>query len=550
MENYVNKTRKAAAMESKDYPYLKIDNYDNFYELLKARYEHNADDIAVKYFNKNQIIDVTYGRFIEEISCVYEFIDELEIKDTNIGIFLENRYEYLVIYLASMLNHVSAPMDKEVDTVTLRTSIEKFDIKMIFYSNKTSEKVLKAAETLEIQLINIDEAYDDIIRHKCDGVTELFLSKTKNVDKDKFAVLATTSGSDGRMKGVMLSQYNIINNIRGTLENNTLGNPTFAFLPMNHTYGMNPCILATFYNGTTVCLNSSMKYFARELKAFNPDFFGAVPMVVERIYENILREAKKQNKDKSLSKAIKISQFLRKFHIDIRHQLFGNLICDNLTKIVNGGAPLSSFYVERFDELGIRLLNGYGLTECSPTVAVSRVKNNVPGSAGTIMNHIEVKIADDGEILVKGPNVMLGYYKDEQATADCMENGYFKTGDIGYTIGRVIFITGRKKNLMVLENGKKASPELIEEKLNALSYVAASLAVLRKVNNSNTIITALIRFENNKENLKSELEKRLREDIKYINQHLPSYMNIDDYEIMETDFQKTSIDKIKRSLYV
>ena len=191
---------------------------------------------------------------------------------------------------------------------------------------------------------------------------------------------------------------------------------------------------------------------------------------------------------------VHISDYLWKIVIDIRHRLFGNLLCDNLTKIVNGGVPLSAYYVERFNELGIHILNGYGLTECSPTVVISCEFNNVPGSAGTIMKHIDVKISDDGEIMVKGPNIMLGYYKDIESIKECFSDGYFKTGDIGYTVGKVIFVTGRKKKLIVLENGKKVSPEMLEEKLNLLPYISDSLVVPRK-NNKNTLITALVRFD-------------------------------------------------------
>lgn len=556
-------------MKSRDYPYLNTAIYDNFYELLKARYEESREVTAISFFRQKELCEISYGRLIQEISSVFMQLQKMGICNQHIGLFLENRYEYLVIYLACIFGNVAVPLDKEMDVETLAQCMQQFDVKVVFCSDKTKEKVDEAAGLLqaqqEVQIqqhswtcvllpINVDEQYKTLIaacgaleQEKQDKQVPAFFAQIADTDKDRFAVLASTSGTDGKLKGVMLSQYNIITNIRGTLENNVLGNPTFAFLPMNHTYGMNPCILATFYNGTTVCLSSGMKYFSRDLKAFNPDFFGAVPMVIESIYENILKEAKRQKKDKKLQVAIRLSQFLRFFHIDIRHRLFGNLLCSNLTKIVNGGAPLNPYYVKKFDEIGIKILNGYGLTECSPTVAVSREFNNVLGSAGTIMKHIDVKIAKDGEILVSGPNVMLGYYKDEEATRACMQDGYLRTGDIGYTLGRVLFVTGRKKNLIVLENGKKAAPEMIEEKLNVLPYVSDSLVVARKVNHRNMVITALIRFAPEWE--ENEAEALLKEDIRKVNQCLPSYMSMEDYEIMKEDFVKTGTMKIKRNLY-
>ena len=209
--------------------------------------------------------------------------------------------------------------------------------------------------------------------------------------------------------------------------------------------------------------------------------------------------------------------------------------------MVSGGATLNPIYVEKFEELGIKLLNGYGLTECSPLVAVNRSINNVQGSVGTIIKDDEVKIAKDGEILVKGPNIMLGYYKDKKATSESIKNGYFKTGDFGYKKGNVLYITGRKKNLIVLENGKNFSPEVIEEKLSELSYIKECIVTTRKQKN-NTIIVAKLYIDGDMSSLENDIEK--------INSVFPKYMHIDDYEIMEEEFEKNSTKKIIRSKYV
>ena len=209
--------------------------------------------------------------------------------------------------------------------------------------------------------------------------------------------------------------------------------------------------------------------------------------------------------------------------------------------MVSGGAALNPIYVEKFGELGIKLLNGYGLTECSPLVAVNRSVYNVQGSVGTIIKDDEVKIAKDGEILVKGPNVMLGYYKDKKATSESIKNGYFKTGDFGYKKGNVLYITGRKKNLIILENGKNFSPEVIEEKLIELSYVKECIVTTRKQKN-NTIIVAKLYIDGDMSSLETDIEK--------INSVFPKYMHIDDYEIMEEEFEKNSTKKIIRSKYV
>ncbi|MGM9875299.1 MAG: AMP-binding protein, partial [Bacilli bacterium] len=442
--------------------------------------------------------------------------------------------------LSSVFLNVIAPIDKEITSIDLSNLIEKFDIKVLFYTNKTKDIVLSAIkDNSALKLINLDECYQYIIQKEYPA--KKFLDEVKFVDKDKFSVLAFTSGTTGEFKGVMLSQYNITSNLRAAIENNPLKSPTLVVLPMNHTYGFNPGVLNTLYNSGTLCINMDLKYIVKDLKIYNPYFVGVVPMMVEGIYNNIIREAKRKNKYNMLMKMIKISNFLLKFKIDIRHLLFGNILCKGLRLMVSGGATLNPIYVEKFEELGIKLLNGYGLTECSPLVAVNRDIYNVPGSVGTIIKDDDVIIAKDGEILVKGPNVMLGYYKDKKSTRESMKNGYFKTGDFGYKKGNILYITGRKKNLIILENGKNFSPEVIEEKLLELPYIKECIVTTRKRKN-NTIIVAKLYIDGEK----SSIEK----DIERINTIFPKYMHIDDYEIMDTEFEKNSTKKIIRSKYV
>ena len=521
------------------YPYYKTVNYNNFYQMLKGWIERHPDVVALRYMEDDKIIDITYKETVKEISSIYNFFKINNMDNINIGIISENRYEYITIYLATAFNNVIVPIDKELDPDTLNKLYKDFDVEVLFCTNKTLNKVINSLKGIDIKIINIDEEYNSIINKKYN--INKFFKEVKRVKKDKFSVLASTSGTSGEMKGVMLSQYNVVVNVRGTLENNILKSPTLSILPMNHTYGFNPGVLATLYNGTTLCINRDLKYILRDIKTFNPFFFEAVPMIIEGIYNNIIREAKRQNKYKLLCRMIKISNFLRRIHIDIRHLLFGNIINKRLRLVVSGGAALNPMYVEKFDELGIKILNGYGLTECSPTIAVSREFNNVIGSAGTIMNHIKVKIASDGEILVKGPCVMLGYYKNPKETKKCMVDGYFKTGDLGYVNeDKVIFVTGRKKNLIILSNGKNVSPELIEAKILNLDYVKECIVTTRRTKN-NTLIIAKIYMEKYNDNIEK--------DIKEINKTLPNYMHIDDYEIMDKEFEKNSSKKIKRDYY-
>ncbi len=522
-------------------PFHKTVEYNSFYEMLIAHNSKIPDKPAIRFLNKKEPVTITYGEMTEQIAKIWRFYNICGIKKYNIGIVSENRYEYITIYLASVFDNAIVPVDKEITREALRNVLNKFDIKVLYYTNRTEKVVYEAAEGFDICLINIDSEYCSLIRGKFSA--DIFLQRVSTTDKDRCAVIALTSGTTGEYKGVMLSQYNILSNLRAAVENNILKSPSLSILPMNHTYGFNPGVLNTFYNGNTLCINMELKNIVRDLKYYNPYFIGVVPMVAEGMYKNIIREAKRTKKYDMLMKMIKISNFLRKFKIDLRHVFFGNILNKRLRVIVSGGAALNPYYVERFEELGISLLNGYGLTECSPLVAVNRKVHNVPGSVGRIIKDDDVQIADDGEIMVKGPNVMLGYYNDHEATAQCMKDGYYLTGDYGYKDGNILYVTGRKKNLIILENGKNFSPEPIENKLMELSYIKECLIVSRKIK-ENSIIRALIYLEEQAD------QTVIEDDIDSINKLFPSYMKIDDYEIMTEEFEKTSTKKIIRSKYV
>lgn len=556
--------------------YHKVPIYNDFHELLSFLYQERKHHPAIRYFDKKEEVSMTYRELLEEIGALYQFFKAHGIENCNIGILSENRYEYVTMYLSGVFSNVVAPIDKEITEEQCKTLIEKFDIEVLFYTNKT-ESIIQEMKTIaenvhmadknetvcdnmctyrrkeckksdnsnnsekrkkEIRFINIDMLYQTIIKEYAYPV-ESFLKDTEDVDRYKCAVLVFTSGTTGELKGVMLSQYNILSNLRAAVENNILHSPTLSVLPMNHTYGFHPGVLNTLYSGNTLCLNLNLKHIVRDLKHFNPYFIAVVPMIAEGMYKNIIREAKRTKRYATLQRMIQISNFLLKFKIDVRHLFFGNILCKNLRVIVSGGAALNPYYVERFEELGIHLLNGYGLTECAPLVAVNRAVCNVPGSVGTIIREDEVQIAEDGEIWVKGPNVMLGYYNDPEATSACMVEGYYKTGDLGYKDGNILYVTGRKKNLIILENGKNFSPEPIEEKLLTLDYIQECLVTARKRKETSMVVALLFS--------ETEIDRdRLEKDIKNINASLPSYMQIDDYEIMQAAFEKTSTKKIIR----
>lgn len=539
--------KKAKRMSCVDYDVVK---YENFHELLKGLHYNYSERTAVRFRKNGKETSISYNTLIQQICDLYYFFKNNDIQNTNIGILSENRYEYITIYLASVFQNVIAPIDREITPGELASLIKKFDIKVLFYTNKTKAKLDCLPGKENLKLVNIDTSYQTITQDHYSP--ESFFKDTEHTDSHKFSVLAFTSGTTGAVKGAMLSQCNIVSNLRAPLLYMHLESPMLQLLPMNHMYGFHPDLLSPLYNGDTICINMALKDIAKDFKYYDPYYIGVVPVMLEGIYKNIIREARRQNKEKLFYRLIKISNRLRKCHIDIRHLLFQNLINKRLRIIVCGGAFLDPVYIDRFEEIGITVLNGYGMTECAPLISVNRDRNNIRGSAGAVIQGTKVKIADDGEILVKGWNVMSGYYNDKEETELSFVDGYYKTGDIGYLEGDILYVTGRKKNLIILKNGKNFSPEVIEKKLLRLPYIKECL-VMADVRNSAEIVIAKILLDSNAENEdkvcnKSEVEQ-LKKDIEAINHTHPSYMRIDDFEIVSEEFEKTSSKKIIREKY-
>ncbi len=539
--------KKQKYTSSGDYDVVK---YENFHELLKGLYDNYSEKTAIRFRKSGKETSITYDALIRQICDLYYFYKRNDIQNRNIGILSENRYEYITIYLASVFQNVIAPIDRELTPGELASLIKKFDIKVLFYTDKTKEKLDALPEKDTLRLINIDADYQTITQDHC--APDSFFKDTEHTDSHKFSVLAFTSGTTGAVKGAMLSQRNIVSNLRAPLLYMHLESPMLQLLPMNHMYGFHPDLLSPLYNGDTICINMALKDIAKDFKYYDPYYIGVVPVMLEGIYKNIIREARRQNKEKLFYRLIKLSNRLRKCHIDIRRLLFQNLINKRLRIIVCGGAFLDPVYIDRFEEIGITVLNGYGMTECAPLISVNRDRNNIRGSAGAVIQGTKVKIADDGEILVKGWNVMSGYYNDKEETELSFVDGYYKTGDIGYLEDDILYVTGRKKNLIILKNGKNFSPEAIEKELLRLPYIKECL-VMADVRNSTEIVIAKILLDcnaDNKGNVCNDSEaEQLKKDIEAINRTLPPYMRIDDFEIVSEAFEKTSSKKIIRNKY-
>ena len=384
------------------------------------------------------------------------------------------------------------------------------------------------------------------------------------IDPDVMSILLFTSGTTSKSKAVMLNQRGIATNIYDMLlvESFYENDVNIAFLPFHHIFGSTG-MLVMLASGLKTVFPDGLRYIKQNLLEYKVSVFVGVPILIDKMYSTIVNEIEKQGKTKLISFAIGLSNILLKFHIDIRRKVFKELINalgGSMRLIISGGAPLDLKVSKWFNQIGIHLVQGYGLTETSPVISAENDINIKYGSVGIPMEHTNVKIENPdssgiGEIAVKGPNVMLGYYKDIEQTKSVIKDGWFYTGDLGYLDkDGFLFITGRKKDLIVLKNGKKVFPEEIEILVNRLDEVEESFVYGLPDKDDKNNVKIAVKIVYNKEAVKrkhsemseKELEEYLWSKIKDINKTLPMYKYIKHITITDEPLIKTTTNKIKR----
>ena len=371
-------------------------------------------------------------------------------------------------------------------------------------------------------------------------------------------MLVYTSGTTGDPKGVMLTEHNLVSVVNYGLMVADIGDRCLSVLPYHHTYEAIAGILIELHNHSCICINDSLKNVLKNLNLFKPNTIYLVPAFVEVFYKNIWSNAQKSGKDKILKMMIPVSNALRKIGIDLRPKLFKSIheaLGGNLKTIISGGAPLRAEIGQFFNDIGITLLNGYGITECSPLVSVNRIKFNDSSTVGIVLPCCEVKFENvneegDGEVCVKGDIVMMGYYKEKEKTDRVLKNGWFNTEDFGHfnSLGQLV-INGRKKNLIVLDNGKNVYPEEIENYILKIPYVQ-EVMVKGKKNDIGQEVALIAEVFLNQEKVKemneSNIKEKLKLDIRDACKDLASYKRISEIQIRENEFVKTTTNKIKR----
>ncbi len=524
------------------YPHIPVYTTKQLLEFCTNKYE---DKSAFTYQIKKQDKSISFSEFKTQVEAFGTFLFNKGIDGNHIAVFGENSYEWILTHFAVTCGgNVIVPIDKELDTDSIAELLMDSESRVLVYSDTyadISEEL--QAKLPNITYINMQDIPNCIEQGKkliSDGYTEYI---NKEVKKDDLASIVYTSGTTGKSKGVMLTHYNFCSCMYGACCNVELSGTSLLVLPLHHTFGLVASVFAVMFYGYTIYINKSLKKLPDDFKKCQPQHLFAVPLIVETLYKNIWANAKKQGKDKLLKVFVKISNALLKCGIDLRRVLFKSVISalgGNIDLIVSGGAPIDTKYIEGFKAFGITVLNGYGITECGPIVAVNRNKFNVVGSVGLPLCCNEVKISEEGEVLVKGNNVMLGYYHNEAENEKVFVDGWFKTGDIG-SIDKygALHITGRIKNLIILANGENIPAESIEEQIYTIPYVKEVICY-----GKDNVIVAEVYLDEEV----ADAKDRINDDIQTVNQRLPQIRNIGKVVVRDTEFQKTTTKKIKRNL--
>ena len=557
----------------RNYPLYEVETMTDFRSMIERAAEKYQDKNAISYRRKPsdaEAVRISYRQLREDVVAFGTSLIRLGCREKKVAIIGENSYGWVLSYLSTLaVGAVNIPVDKELPVADMASILGTAGCQVILFGKidaKIAEVVrdVPTVETLiafEASEIDNTLAIPTLIGEGREALEAGDRSYFEcEIDAEALASIVFTSGTTGKGKGVMLSQRNLASNISQALHTMTVSDKTLFALPMHHTYGSTINLAGHIHIGSEFYISSGLKYILNELKQEHPKHLILVPLFVETFHKRIWSTAERQGKAKALRALIKVSNGMRKLRLDARRMLFGSILGQfggKLHTIICGGAPLSRELVDTFDALGITLLNGYGITECSPLISCNRNLYQKEGSVGMPILGEQVKIADpnedgEGEICVKGPNVMLGYYNDPEATAAAFdEEGYFHTGDVGYQDEEGwIFITGRSKNLIILSNGKNVYPEEIEMAISGVYGVGEVIVYAgeSKANPGKEIIVAEIYPDYDALKLRGieELNLYFEEEIKKINSRSVSYKTVSRIKLRQEPFPKNSTRKITR----
>ncbi len=558
--------------EMRSLNYNKVEKFYTIKEMLEIAVEQAGDQTAFMYRQKDKVVEVKYKEFQDDTFYLGTALANKNLHESHIAVIGDNSYDWLTVYLTVLkTNGVIVPVDKELPVKDIIEVLRHSDSKVLFYSDRFEKNIEEIKQELpEIEYFigfERDKSEENILSYRefREVGKKLYDEGNKTYIEiitipEDLRMLVYTSGTTGKSKGVMLTEKNLVSCVYYGLQVSNVYTRCLSVLPYHHTYEAVAGILVALHKHVTICINDNLKNVLKNLQTFKPDYIYVVPAFAELFYKKIWATAKKEHKDTGLKILIGLSNFLRKLGIDKRRTLFKsvhNAFGGNLIKIVVGGAPVRAELGDFFDSIGINLINGYGITECSPLVSANMDDFNDPRTVGMPLLCCSIKLEDitedgEGEICVKGDIVMKGYYKNQELTDEVLKKGWFYTGDYGKINEHgQLLITGRKKNLIVLDNGKNVFPEEIENYIMGIEYVQE--VVVRGIKNEQEQEVALLaEVFLNKEKLEElkisdeEKEEKLHKDISNACKVLPLYKKISKVEIREKEFNKTTTNKIIR----
>lgn len=494
-------------------------------DIIRHGAEAYGEQTAFRYKVKKDIVDKSYRDLNRDSMAVSRMVEAMDMKGKHIALIGTTTYQWIASYFGIVgSGSVAVPIDAQLPADAVCELLERADVEMLIFDEIRKD----AAEAVARKCPGVKHIISMQAAETADGVQSLSALMATHegeyeteLDSDKLCTILFTSGTTGKSKGVMLSHRNLVDNAVCLDMKIPAGTVSMTLLPINHVYCLTMDIIKGLHIGMIICINDSIMHVQRNMKLFKPEIVLLVPLVIESIYGK-LRDAGSLIPKKMVAKAA-----------------FGG----NLRIICSGGAYLDPDYVDKFKEYGITILQGYGMTECSPVISTNLEWENKKGSVGKLLPNCEARIVDE-EIWVKGTSVMQGYYKMPEQTAEALEDGWLKTGDLGYVDeDKFVYITGRRKNLIILANGENVSPEELENELSRSELVKEIL-----VREKDKIIEAEIfpDYEYAKKKHVKNVEEKLQALIDDFNKDMPVYKRIYSLIVRETEFEKTPSKKIKR----
>ncbi len=544
------------------YKYIEITDLK---DMLKKSGEKYGKKIAYKIRQENEYKEITHSEVRKMVDGLGTKLIDMGLKDKRIAVIGENRYEWEIAYLSIVCGTGTVvPLDKSLPENELESLIERSKAEAIICSQKYVE-ILKKTKLKYIISMDLENDNDGIISQKrliSEGIQLVKSGDTSftnaKIDSEKMSIMLFTSGTTSISKAVALSHKNICSNlmdISSILDVNS-SDVFLSFLPLHHVFECTVGFLFSLYVGAETVFCDGIRHIPENLAEYKVSVMASVPAIYERLFKIIKKHLEKQGK---VEQILKDEEKYKDSSMEKKKEVFKeihDLLGGNIKLFISGAASLEPSIEEKFRRLGFNMVQGYGLTETSPVVAIGNKKYHKTGSIGKCVPSDEVKLLDInkdgiGELAVKGPNVMLEYYENKEATEKVLKDGWFQTGDLaridedGY-----IFICGRKKSVIVLKNGKNIFPEEMETLINKEDGVEESFIFGKPISKDPNDIKIFVKIVYNKESFEGKTETEIKEyfneKIKSINKTMPHYKAIRGIIISDKPLIKTTTNKIKR----